>query len=78
MGDFKSASISAASIIAKVTRDRMMIELDKKYPEYGFAKHKGYPTKDHIEAVKKYGVKDFYRFTFSPINEIINEGDTND
>lgn len=77
-GDFKSASISAASIIAKVTRDRMMIELDKKYPEYGFAKHKGYPTKEHIEAVKKYGVKDFYRFTFSPINEIINEGDTND
>ena len=76
-GDFKSASISAASIIAKVTRDRMMIELDKKYPEYGYAKHKGYPTKDHIEAVKKYGVKDFYRFTFAPINEIIKEGDIN-
>jgi ribonuclease HII len=72
-GDFKSASISAASIIAKVTRDRMMIELDKKYPEYGYAKHKGYPTKDHIEAVKKYGVKDFYRMTFSPINELVNK-----
>ena len=78
-GDFKSASISAASIIAKVTRDRMMIDLDKEYPEYGFAKHKGYPTKDHIEAVKKYGVKDFYRFTFSPISEIIknDEDDEN-
>lgn len=72
-GDFKSASISAASIIAKVTRDRMMIELDKKYPEYGYAKHKGYPTKDHIEAVKKYGVKDFYRMTFAPINELVNK-----
>lgn len=72
-GDFKSASISAASIIAKVTRDRMMIELDKKYPEYGYRKHKGYPTKDHIEAVKKYGVKDFYRMTFAPINELVNK-----
>ena len=77
-GDAKSQSIAAASIIAKVTRDRMMIELDKKYPEYGYAKHKGYPTKDHIEAVKKYGVKDFYRFTFAPINEIINKGDDNE
>jgi ribonuclease HII len=51
----------------------MMIELDKKYPEYGYAKHKGYPTKDHIEAVKKYGVKDFYRMTFAPINELVNK-----
>ena len=74
-GDYKSKSISAASIIAKVTRDRMMIELDKKYPEYGFAKHKGYPTKDHIEAVEKNGVLDFYRKTFSPISEIINKHD---
>lgn len=72
-GDAKSASIAAASIIAKVTRDRMMIELDKEYPEYGYAKHKGYPTKDHIEAVKKYGVLDFYRKTFSPISDIINK-----
>ena len=63
-GDAKSMNIAAASIIAKVTRDRMMIELDKKYPEYGYKKHKGYPTKAHIDAVKKYGVKDFYRFTF--------------
>ena len=72
-GDALSLSIAAASVIAKVTRDNMMIELDKKYPEYGYAKHKGYPTKAHIEAVKKFGVKDFYRFTFAPINEIIKE-----
>ena len=72
-GDAKSASIAAASVIAKVTRDRMMYDLDKEYPEYGFASHKGYPTKKHIEAVKAQGVLDFYRFTFSPISEIIKE-----
>ena len=72
-GDAKSASIAAASIIAKVTRDRMMYDLDKEYPEYGFASHKGYPTKKHIEAVKEHGVLEFYRFTFSPISEIIKE-----
>lgn len=72
-GDAKSASIAAASIIAKVTRDRMMYELDEKYPEYGFGSHKGYPTKKHIEAVKEHGVLDFYRFTFSPISEIIKK-----
>lgn len=72
-GDAKSASIAAASVIAKVTRDRMMYELDEKYPEYGFGSHKGYPTKKHIEAVKEHGVLDFYRFTFSPISEIIKE-----
>ena len=54
-GDAKSISIAAASVIAKVTRDRMMYELDKKYPMYGFGNHKGYPTKKHIEAVYKYG-----------------------
>lgn len=77
-GDAKSASIAAASIIAKVTRDRMMVELDKSYPEYGYAKHKGYPTKSHIEAVKKFGIKDFYRFTFSPISDLINNSDSGD
>lgn len=71
-GDAKSESIAAASVIAKVTRDRMMYELDKEYPEYGFASHKGYPTKKHIENVKKYGVLDFYRFTFSPISDLIS------
>ncbi|MCH5166396.1 MAG: ribonuclease HII [Erysipelotrichales bacterium] len=74
-GDAKSASIAAASIIAKVTRDRMMIELDKKYPEYGYAKHKGYGTKAHIEAVKKYGVNELYRFTFAPISDLINSSE---
>lgn len=74
-GDALSASIAAASIIAKVTRDRMMIELGNKYPEYGYEKHKGYGTKAHIEAVKKYGVKDFYRFTFAPISDLIKSSE---
>ena len=56
--------IAAASIIAKVTRDRMLIEYDKKYPEYGFAKHKGYGTKVHIEAIQKYGLTDIHRPSF--------------
>lgn len=72
-GDALSQSIAAASVIAKVTRDRMMYDLDKMYPEYGYASHKGYPTKKHIEAVMEYGVKDFYRFTFSPISDLIKE-----
>ncbi len=72
-GDAKSESIAAASVIAKVTRDRMMDEYDKLYPEYGFKNHKGYPTKQHIENVKKYGVLDFYRFTFSPISDLIKK-----
>lgn len=63
-GDALSMSIAAASIIAKVTRDRMLIEEDKKYPEYGFAKHKGYGTKQHIEAIKKYGLCKIHRKTF--------------
>ena len=63
-GDAKSASIAAASILAKVTRDRQCLELDKLYPEYGIAKHKGYPTKDHMDAVKKYGATEIYRKSF--------------
>ena len=59
-GDMKSISIAAASVIAKVTRDRMMYELHEKYPMYGFDKHKGYPTKAHIEAINKY-VKNKYK-----------------
>ena len=70
-GDMKSISISAASVIAKVTRDRMMIELDKKYPMYGYAKHKRYPTKAHIEAIHKYGLIDGYRKTYGPVKEMI-------
>lgn len=73
-GDAKSISIAAASVIAKVTRDRMMIELDKKYPMYGFKSHKGYPTKKHIEAIKEYGLIDGYRKTFKPISEMVKEG----
>ena len=63
-GDAKSYSIAAASILAKVTRDRQCIELDREYPEYGIAKHKGYPTKDHMDAVRQYGVAPIYRKTF--------------
>lgn len=63
-GDSKSASIAAASIIAKVTRDRMLLEFDKEYPEYNFAKHKGYGTKAHIEAIQKYGLCKIHRPSF--------------
>lgn len=63
-GDAKSASIAAASILAKVTRDRQCIELDKEYPEYNIAKHKGYPTKEHMDAVRKYGATPIYRKSF--------------
>ena len=73
-GDAKSLTIAAASVIAKVTRDRMMYELDEKYPEYGFASHKGYPTKKHIEALKKYGLIEGYRKTYTPIKDMIEEG----
>ena len=70
-GDAKSISIGAASVIAKVTRDRLMIELDKKYPMYGYASHKGYPTKKHIEAMKKYGLIEGYRKSYGPVKELI-------
>lgn len=63
-GDSKSLSIACASIIAKVTRDRLLRDMDEKYPEYGFAKHKGYGTKAHIEAIKKYGITDIHRPSF--------------
>lgn len=73
-GDAKSISIAAASIIAKVTRDRMLLELDKKYPEYGFKSHKGYPTKKHIEAINKYGIFEGYRTTYKPVKDLIDRG----
>lgn len=63
-GDAKSASIAAASILAKVTRDRECVELDRQYPEYKIAKHKGYPTKEHMDAVRIYGVAPIYRRSF--------------
>lgn len=70
-GDSKSISIAAASVIAKVTRDRMMYELDLKYPEYGFGKHKGYPTKAHLEALNKHGLIPGYRKTYGPVKKIL-------
>ncbi len=72
-GDYKSISIAAASVVAKVTRDRMMYELDKKYPMYGYGKHKGYPTKAHLEAINKYGLIDGYRKSYGPVQEILNK-----
>ena len=70
-GDLLSISIAGASVIAKVTRDHMMLELDKKYPEYGFKSHKGYPTRKHYEALNKYGLIDGYRKTYKPVMQIM-------
>lgn len=72
-GDAKSISIAAASVIAKVTRDKMMYELDEKYPMYGFASHKGYPTKKHVEALNKYGLIEGYRKTYGPVKKLLEE-----
>ena len=63
-GDAKSLSIAAASILAKVTRDRLLLEYDEKYPQYNFAKHKGYGTAEHMEAIRKYGVSEVHRPSF--------------
>ena len=63
-GDAKSMSIAAASILAKVSRDRFMLELDAKYPQYQFAKHKGYGTKLHYEMLTEHGISDCHRMTF--------------
>lgn len=69
-GDALSISISAASIVAKVTRDRMMVELDALHPEYGFSQHKGYGTKQHLEALQKHGAIAAHRKTFRPVAEL--------
>ena len=66
-GDSKSESIAAASIIAKVTRDRMLVELDEKYPMYDFKKNKGYPTKKHLEAIEQFGILDEHRRSYGPV-----------
>ena len=63
-GDSRSMSIAAASVLAKVTRDRLMLEYDKKYPEYNFKKHKGYGTKEHTELIKQYGPCEIHRLSF--------------
>lgn len=72
-GDSKSASIAAASIIAKVERDYYMDELDKDYPMYGFKKHKGYVTKMHLEAINEYGVCEHHRVSFAPVKAVLNK-----
>ena len=71
-GDSRSFLIAAASILAKETRDALMIKYDKKWPEYGFAKHKGYPTKVHRIALKKYGITKIHRKTFEPVKSLLN------
>ncbi|MDT0593708.1 ribonuclease HII [Glaciecola petra] len=73
-GDLKHAEISAASILAKVTRDKEMYELDQKHPEYGFAKHKGYPTKQHFEALALHGPIAEHRMSFKPVQVAATKG----
>ena len=75
-GDSLIKAISAASVIAKVERDKHMIQLDQKYPQYNLKKHKGYPTKEHLQLVKQYGINKIYRSSFKPIKELINKKDT--
>jgi len=70
-GDDRVIEISAASILAKVARDNEMIALDKLHPEYGFAQHKGYPTKVHLEKIIEYGVLDCYRQSFKPVARVL-------
>lgn len=70
-GDQKSISIAAASILAKVTRDRYMKVLDHFYPQYGLAKHKGYPTKAHLQAIEQCGITEFYRQSYGPVQCIV-------
>lgn len=70
-GDALHEEISAASILAKVTRDRAMVELDQKYPQYGFAKHKGYPTKAHFEAIAMHGVITEHRRSYAPVKKAL-------
>jgi ribonuclease HII len=71
-GDRLSMSIAAASIVAKVVRDQMMLEFDKKYPQYGFAHHKGYGTADHLAALKQFGPSPIHRRSFAPVRESLN------
>ena len=70
-GDSRFASIAAASILAKVTRDRIMLELHKKHPEYSFDTNKGYPTKAHLEALNKYGIISEHRKSYKPIQQLM-------
>lgn len=74
-GDARVAEISAASIIAKVTRDQEMAELDKQFPEFGFANHKGYPTKAHFAALAQHGITPYHRKSFKPVQKIMEQQD---
>ena len=77
-GDAKSLSIAAASILAKETRDKIMTELSKQFPQYGWNKNAGYPTKSHLQAIEKYGINQHYRKSFGPVKERIkNENSHN-
>jgi ribonuclease HII len=73
-GDSKVSAISAASIVAKVTRDREMLELDRRYPGYGLAQHKGYPSRAHIEALECLGVTPVHRRSYAPVRRVIERG----
>lgn len=73
-GDSKVAAISAASIIAKVARDHEMLELDAQYPGYGLAKHKGYPTKLHLQALAELGVSPIHRVSYKPVKQVLLKG----
>ena len=72
-GDAKSISIAAASVIAKVTRDKMMYELDEKYPMYDLKNNKGYGTKKHLQAIKEYGITKYHRLSYAPVKENSNK-----
>ncbi|MCW8840237.1 MAG: ribonuclease HII, partial [Gammaproteobacteria bacterium] len=74
-GDSRVAAISAASILAKVTRDREMVELDQHYPGYGLAGHKGYPTRAHVEALQTLGITPIHRTSFAPVRRILEARD---
>lgn len=73
-GDSKIPAISAASILAKVQRDQEMLQLDQQYPQYGFAQHKGYPTKQHLLALQTHGVSPVHRRTYAPVKALLNLG----
>ena len=74
--DLLIQSVSAASIVAKVERDKYMIKLDQKYPQYNLKKNKGYPTREHLELLNRYGANEIYRLSFKPVKELVNKKNT--
>ena len=74
-GDAKSISIAAASILAKETRDKIMHDLAQQFPQYAWDKNSGYPTAEHLAAIKKYGVNEHYRKTFGPVKKVLESGE---